>query len=84
MLHKHVKAIAAALKEAFDAMLAHSVAYPNTKAPMASAARQLRPAAKNLLAAAKGVNETPGTLLSLFYMVMNTPLIASVISKPGR
>lgn len=59
-LNKHMKIIAASLKEAFDIMPAHGTKYPNTKSPIASAARHLRPAAKNLLAAAKAVNETPG------------------------
>lgn len=57
-----MKLIAATLKEAFDAMPAFAVVYPNTKSSMAIAARHLRPAAKNVLAAAKAVNEAPGKL----------------------
>ncbi len=62
-LNRELKVVAAAIKEAFDQMPAHGTTYPGTKAPMAAAARHLRPAAKNLLTAAKSVNEAPGTSL---------------------
>lgn len=58
-LNRELKVVAAAIKEAFDQMPAHGTTYPGTKAPMAAAARHLRPAAKNLLTAAKSVNEAP-------------------------
>jgi hypothetical protein len=61
-LNKELKSVAASIKEAFDQMPGHGMTYPSTKAPMATAARHLRPAAKNLLTAAKSVNERPGTI----------------------
>lgn len=63
--------VAAAIKEAFDQMPAHGTTYPGTKAPMAAAARHLRPAAKNLLTAAKSVNEAPGTSLPRSLALLN-------------
>ncbi|ELR11340.1 RhoGAP domain containing protein [Acanthamoeba castellanii str. Neff] len=70
-LNRELKVVAAAIKEAFDQMPAHGTTYPGTKAPMAAAARHLRPAAKNLLTAAKSVNEAPGTSLPRSLALLN-------------